>query len=163
MARDRSTPEQRPVTTIAFREHTRTQSMFSAETASFRYFVTPASDRWLLRSYEMDTGSGSRVPKSFATHVADRDSKADCVTVAQEFHNLGDRYNELVAARSSGHRYTRRLCDRSPPRRPHWQSVPIVGCGCAEPLRPKVAPHAQVLGATHQRLSHCLSRLRLVA
>lgn len=96
MARDRSTPQHRTVTALHFRKYTGAQTGCSVDTGSYRYVVSPAGGRWQLRIYQMDTDSGSRVPELFAVHVADRDSKTDCIAVAQAFHNLGDSYKEFV-------------------------------------------------------------------
>ncbi|MHC6215293.1 MULTISPECIES: hypothetical protein [Rhodococcus] len=78
--------------------------MSSADTVSYRYVVKhAASGRWELRIYPMDTDSGARVPELFASHIATRDSRAECVAIAQAFHNLGDSYNEF------GHGYHSRF------------------------------------------------------
>ncbi|MDO2378394.1 hypothetical protein Q2298_08510 [Rhodococcus electrodiphilus] len=96
MAGNRTTPEHRPATVLQFQEHTGSQAGCSADTRSYRYVVKPAGGGWQLRIYPMDTDSGSRVPELFSTHKADWDSKADCIAVAQAFHNLGDSYNEFA-------------------------------------------------------------------
>ncbi|MGW5300714.1 hypothetical protein ACWEQV_20945 [Rhodococcus aetherivorans] len=78
--------------------------MSSADTVSYRYVVKrAASGRWELRIYPMDTDSGARVPELFASHSTTRDSRADCIAIAQAFHNLGDSYNEF------GHGYHSRF------------------------------------------------------
>ena len=102
--RERTVPQHDPATSLRFTTKVASSGVSSADTVSYRYVVKhAASGRWELRIYPMDTDSGARVPELFASHIATRDSRAECVAIAQAFHNLGDSYNEF------GHGYHSRF------------------------------------------------------
>ncbi|MGX4712291.1 hypothetical protein [Rhodococcus ruber] len=102
--RGRTVPQRDPATSLRFTTKVASPGVSSADTVSYRYVVKrAASGRWELRIYPMDTDSGERVPELFASHSTTRDSRADCIAIAQAFHNLGDSYNEF------GHGYHSRF------------------------------------------------------
>lgn len=135
--RGRPVPQHDPATSLRFTTKVASPGVSSADTVSYRYVVRRAAGgRWELRIYPMDTDSGARVPELFASRSTTCDSRAECIAIAQAFHNLGDSYNEFGhgyhsrfdhaladAATGSPHESARRPTDllrpshRAPPRR----------------------------------------------